>query len=263
MTVSKPQNDRRPVGVFDSGAGGISVLREIRKQMQNEDLVFFGDDRNAPYGTRPQEQIRSLSDNAVRVLLSHHCKAVVIACNTATAAAAEMLRATYPFPIIGMEPAIKPASAMRKDGIVISMATPGTLKSEKYRKLYERYGEGVISLPCPGLMEFVEREDLDSPALHAYLSQLFRPFAGRKVDAVVLGCTHYVFLRRAVRSCFGRDTALIDGNAGTARQLKRRLAEEGLCAPEGREGKTLILSSGGEEFVQRLTRLFYLPETDE
>ena len=262
ITAADPRYDTRPVGVFDSGAGGISVLREIRRQMPHENLVFFGDDANAPYGTRPQEQIRTLSDNAVRVLLSHRCKAVVIACNTATAAAAEKLRGQYAFPIIGMEPAIKPASAMRKDGIVLSMATPGTLSSDKYRKLYERYGEGVISLPCPGLVEFVEREDLDSPALHACLKGLFRPFEGRKVDVVVLGCTHYVFLRKAVRACFDSGTALIDGNAGTVRQLKRRLTEEGLCAPEDRKGETLILSSGGEEFVRRLTRLFLLPESD-
>ena len=256
----KAGTDPRPVGVFDSGAGGISVLKEIRRQLPGEDLVFFGDDLNAPYGTKPQEQIRALAENAVKVLLSYGSKAVVIACNTATAAAAEELRARYRFPIIGMEPAIKPASAVRKDGIVLSMATPGTLGSEKYQRLYERYGDGVISIPCPGLMEFVEREELDSPALHACLQGFFEPYRDRKVDAVVLGCTHYVFLRKAIRACFGEETVLIDGNEGTARQLKRRLEQEGLLAPAGRTGETKIHSSGGQVFVDRLTRLYRMPE---
>ncbi len=230
--------------------------------MPEEDLVFFGDDRNAPYGTKPVGQIRALAEDAVKVLLSCRSKAVVIACNTATAAAAAMLRERYAFPIIGMEPAIKPASAMRREGIVLSMATPGTIGSEKYRRLYERYGEGVISLPCPGLMEFVEREELDSRALHAYLKALFAPYREKKVEVVVLGCTHYVFLRRAIADCFGPETVLIDGNEGTARQLKRRLEEEGLCAPEGRQGVTRILSGGGEEFVDRLTRLYRMPQKE-
>ncbi len=254
--IVKKGKDPRPVGVFDSGAGGISVLREIRKLLPAEDLVFYGDDLNAPYGTKPVEQIRALAENAVKKLLSFDSKAVVIACNTATAAAAEALRAEYDFPIIGMEPAIKPAASIRKDGIVLSMATPGTIGSEKYRRLYERYGEGVISIPCPGLMEFVEREELDSPALHACLERLFAPYRDRKVDAVVLGCTHYVFLKHAIRACFGPETALVDGNEGTARQLKKRLEEEALLAPEGRKGETRIHSSGGEVFVSRLTRLY-------
>ena len=248
--------DPRPVGIFDSGAGGISVLKEIRKLMPWESLVFFGDDANAPYGTKPQEEVCALSLDAVRFLLGKDCKAVVIACNTATAAAAAFLREKYDMPIIGMEPAIKPAAALRKDGIVISMATPGTLGSRKYRDLMARWGEGVTPLPCPGLMEFVEKGDLGSGELHAYLKRLFLPFGDRRVDAVVLGCTHYVFLRRAIAAHFPPGTPIVDGNLGTAKQLARRLGETGLGGPPGREGEVLFCSSGGEESLKIFRRLF-------
>lgn len=254
--------DPRPIGIFDSGAGGISVLREIRKLMPWESLVFFGDDANAPYGTRPEEQVCALSQDAVRFLLGKDCKAVVIACNTATAAAAAFLREKYDMPIIGMEPAIKPAAALRKDGIVISMATPGTLGSRKYGDLMARYGEGVVPLPCPGLMEFVERGDLGSGELHAYLRQLFLPFADRRVDAVVLGCTHYVFLRRPIAEHFPRGTAIVDGNLGTAKQLERRLKETGLEASCDGKGTVRICSSGGEESLKIFRRLLEAEEEE-
>ena len=254
--------DPRPIGIFDSGAGGISVLREIRKLMPWESLVFFGDDANAPYGTRPEEQVCALSQDAVRFLLGKDCKAVVIACNTATAAAAAFLREKYDMPIIGMEPAIKPAAALRKDGIVISMATPGTLGSRKYGDLMARYGEGVVPLPCPGLMEFVERGDLGSGELHAYLRQLFLPFADRRVDAVVLGCTHYVFLRRPIAEHFPRGTAIVDGNLGTAKQLERRLKETGLEASCDGKGTVRICSSGGEESLKIFRRMLEAEEEE-
>lgn len=253
----------RPVGVFDSGAGGISVLKTMTRLLPREDFLFYGDDKNAPYGTKGPQEVRALAENAVRFLLDRNAKAVVIACNTATAAAAESLRARYAMPIIGMEPAIKPASGCRKGGIVLSMATPGTLKSEKYRRLSEKYGEGVVPLPCPGLMEFVERGILDGGELRDYLQRLFAPFQDQKVDAVVLGCTHYVFLRSVIASFFSKGTRVLDGNLGTARQLQRRLTEEGLLAPEGHKGTVTILSSGGEAFEKRLKALYDTPLTDE
>ena len=246
----------RPVGVFDSGAGGISVLQTMTRLMPEEDFVFYGDDLHAPYGTKPVETVQKLAEDAVEVLLSHGAKAVVIACNTATAAAAEMLRSRYSMPIIGMEPAIKPASNLRKGGIVLSMATPGTLKSEKYRRLSEKYGEGVEPLPCPGLMEYVEKEMLEGEEIRAYLADLFAPYREKQVDAVVLGCTHYVFLRRVIASFFPEGTPILDGNLGTARQLERRLSECGLRADASKQGSVDILSSGGEAFVQRLWRLY-------
>ena len=248
-----------PIGMFDSGVGGISVLREAVRQLPCERFIFFGDTKNAPYGTKTKEQVLALSRAVVETLLGMGCKAIVIACNTATSAAAATLRAEYAdIPIIAMEPALKPASLLHQDGVVLALATPGTIAGEKYAQLYALYGEGVISLPCGGLMEFAERGELDSEALHEYLSDLFRPFFGQKVEAVVLGCTHYVFLKRAIGRFFP-SAPLIDGNEGTVRQLGRRLAEKNLLAPMDQTGGVELLSSGGEEPVKLMEKLLALP----
>ncbi len=249
-----------PVGMFDSGVGGISVLREAVRMLPNERFIFFGDTKNAPYGTKTKEEVLSLSRRVVERLLEMGCKAIVIACNTATSAAAAALRAEYAdIPIIAMEPALKPASLLHRDGIVLALATPGTIAGEKYAHLYALYGEGVVSLPCGGLMEFAERGELDSPGLRTYLKNLFRPYADKKVEAVVLGCTHYSFLKRAIGAHFpGRP--LIDGNEGTVRQLGRRLGEMNLLAPKDQIGGVTLLSSGGEEAVRLMERLLALPE---
>ena len=251
---------RSPIGMFDSGVGGISVLREAVRQLPSERFIFFGDTKNAPYGTKTKEEVLSLSRRVVETLLAMGCKAIVIACNTATSAAAAALRAEYPgLPIIAMEPALKPASLLHRDGVVLALATPGTIAGEKYAHLYALYGEGVVSLPCKGLMEFAERGDLNSPALHAYLSELFQPYLYRNVEAVVLGCTHYVFLKRAIGAHFP-SAPLIDGNEGTVRQLGRRLKEMNLLAPLDQEGGAELLSSGGKEAVALMEKLLYLPE---
>ncbi len=244
------------VGVFDSGAGGLSVLAEMVKTLPCEDFLFYGDQKNAPYGTKSPEEVRRLAEEAAEKLTGLGAKALVIACNTATARAAASLREKYDFPIIGMEPAIKPASLLRHGGIVLAMATPSTLASEKYAVLSEKYGEGVVPLPCPGLMEFVERGMLRGEEVEGYLHRLFAPFSGEQVDAVVLGCTHYVFLHDAIRACFPPETAIVDGNAGTARQLKRRLEETGLLRRSGAPGRVTILSSLGKEGEERLRQLY-------
>ena len=243
-----------PIGMFDSGAGGISVLREAVRHMPSERFLFYGDTLHAPYGTKTREEVLALSENVVEFLLSKGAKAIVIACNTATSAAAAALRAKYTFPIIGMEPAIKPASRLHRDGIVLSLATPGTIAGEKYAQLVSLYGEGVVSLPCPGLMEFVERQEMRGERLDEYFMRLFAPYAPEKVEAVVLGCTHYVFLKNAV-SRFFPGVPLIDGNEGTVRQLKRRLEEEGLLAPEGSKGGVELFSSGGDAAIEVMQQL--------
>lgn len=248
-------NATAPIGMFDSGVGGISVLREAAAALPHERFIFFGDTKNAPYGTKTKEQVLSLSRRIVETLLSKGAKAIVIACNTATSAAAAALRAEYPrLPIIGMEPALKPASLLHRDGIVLSLATPGTIAGEKYAHLYALYGEGVVSLPCKGLMEFAEREELTGPALDAYLERLFLPYREKKVEAVVLGCTHYVFLRGAIQRFFP-SAPLIDGNAGTVRQLIRRLEETGRLAPQSAPGGVELLSSGGREAIEKMNRM--------
>lgn len=247
-----------PIGVFDSGVGGISVLREAIALLPRERFLFYGDTAHAPYGTKSRGEVLALARQVVETLLARGVKAIVIACNTATSAAAATLRTEYELPIIGMEPALKPASQLHTDGLVLSLATPGTIAGEKYAKLISRYGGGVVSLPCPGLMEFVEKGDLNSPALRDYLSALFAPYRDQKVEAIVLGCTHYVFLRRTIASFFP-DAPLIDGNAGTVRQLERRLASLGLLAPQTASGGVEMMSSGGADAIETMNRMLHMP----
>ena len=244
-----------PVGMFDSGVGGISVLREAVRLLPNERFIFYGDTKNAPYGTKTKEAVLALSRQVVKQLLKRQCKAIVIACNTATSAAAADLRAEYPdLPIIAMEPALKPASLLHSDGVVLSLATPGTIAGEKYAHLYALYGKGVVSLPCPGLMEFVERGELDGPALNRYFETLFMPYRDKKVEAIVLGCTHYSFLKKSIAGFFP-GVPLLDGNGGTVRQLRRRLEAQNLLAPAEAAGGVELLSSGGGEPVKTMQAL--------
>ena len=248
------QQKNAPIGMFDSGVGGVSVLREARKMLPGEQFIFFGDTKNAPYGTKTREEVLALSRAVAEKLISMGCKAIVIACNTATSAAAQTLRQQYSLPIIAMEPALKPASALHRDGYVLSLATPGTIKGEKYQQLLQRYGEGVESLPCPGMMEFVEKGEVDSPALHDFLDELFAPYHHKAPEAIVLGCTHYVFLKKAIAANFP-GVPLIDGNEGTVRQLRNTLAERNLLADESHSGGVTLLSSGDPEAVKLMDKL--------
>ena len=248
------EKQHRPIGMFDSGVGGISVLREAVAQLPHEHFIFYGDTANAPYGTKTRQQVLHLAGNVVEALLRHDVKAIVIACNTATSAAAAELRRQYDFPIIGMEPALKPAARFHQDGIVLSLATPGTIGGEKYADLLKRYGDGVVSLPCPGLMEFAERGELDTPALHAYFDALLAPYRDRKIEAAVLGCTHYVFLKEALGKHLP-GVPLLDGNLGTVRRLHDLLQERGELADEAKDGRVTLLSSGGRDAVRLMERL--------
>ncbi|MDD6052125.1 MAG: glutamate racemase [Clostridiales bacterium] len=234
-----------PVGVFDSGVGGIGTLAALRRELPRERFLFYGDTANAPYGTKTRDEVMACVSRVMEHLLAQDVKAVVIACNTATAVAAAELRARYELPIIGIEPALKPAHEMRREGSILVLATPMTLKLEKFRALYERYGEGAIPLPCPGLMELVERE-ADEEA-RRYLLSLFAPYDLTKVDAVVLGCTHYVFLRPILRQILPDSVAVLDGNDGTARQLRRVLAAHDLLS-DG-QGSVQLETSGNPAIV--------------
>ena len=234
-----------PIGVFDSGVGGIGTLAALCRELPQERFLFYGDTANAPYGTKTREEVMGCVSRIVDHLLEQDVKAVVIACNTATAVAAAELRAKYELPIIGIEPALKPASEIRREGSILVMATPMTLKLEKFRALYERYGEGAIPLPCPGLMELVEREADDEA--RRYLLDLFAPYNLTKVDAVVLGCTHYVFLRPILKDILPDNVSVLDGNLGTARQLRRVLAANDLLA-DG-QGSVHLETSGNPALV--------------
>ena len=247
-----------PVGVFDSGVGGVSVLRELRAQLPNENFIYFGDSANAPYGEKSREEIQTLAWQVVEKLLTKGIKALVIACNTATSAAAPLIRQRLDMPVVAMEPALKPASERAHGGKIIVMATPLTLKLDKFKHLMEEYGHDALPMPCPGLMELVERGIVDGPEIDAYLSDVRERAAGQTVDSVVLGCTHYVFLHAAVQRAFPK-AQIIDGNAGTARQLKRLLTERGLMRAESAgQGSVEFMSSGGESDIALMRRLFQM-----
>ena len=236
----------RPIGVFDSGLGGISVLRACTALLPQEDFLFFGDSANAPYGEKSLAQVQALTMAGIRRLLEQGVKAVVVACNTATSAAITLLRETYPhLPIIGIEPAVKPAAQGRSNSFVVVMATPLTIHEDKYQKLASTFqGQAnVISLPCRGLAELVEQGQWSGPVLDAYLQELLLPLRHCSVDYIVLGCTHYPFIRRAIQTNFGRPVEIIDGSDGTARQLKRQLENAGLLRPPGEKGRVTFQNS--------------------
>ena len=234
------------IGVFDSGVGGISVLRELVKEMPQEDFLYFGDSIHAPYGTKPVEEIRALTIEHVESLLAQGAKGIVVACNTATSAAVAVLRQMYPqVPLVGIEPALKPAVLQHPNGRIIVMATPMTIRQEKFRNLLPQYEDQaqVVPLGCPGLMEYIEKGDLAGEDLIEYLEQLLAQWKKEQIDGVVLGCTHYPFARDAIQKVLGAHVAIYDGGPGTAREMRRRLEQAGLLKEEGMLGKVVFRNS--------------------
>ena len=218
------------IAVFDSGVGGISVLRQLLRVLPNEKYLYFGDSINAPYGVRPEEEVRHLTLAAAEKIRPRGIKAFVIACNTATSAAYEALKEAYPdMAVIGIEPALAQAAENFPGGHVGVMATPGTLKGSRFLKNKERFDAAcrVTPLPAPGLMELVEAEKADTPEADALLQTILGPFVG-KLDALLLGCTHYPFARNAIRRVLGPDTELLDGAVVTAEETRRSLEAAGL-----------------------------------
>ena len=218
------------IGVFDSGVGGISVLRQLRTVMPRERFWYFGDSANAPYGTRTTEEIRALTMAAAEHLMTRGLKALVVACNTATAAAIEDLRRAYPdMIVIGIEPALKPACDRFPGQTVGVMATPATLREKKLSRLMEHCAAQcqVVKLPAVGLVELVEAGKGNSPESYALLNELLGPWRG-KLKALVLGCTHYPFASRTTAYILGEDTVLLDGGVGTAVHTMHRLENAGL-----------------------------------
>lgn len=248
-------SDTRPVGVFDSGVGGLSVLCRLNRMLPEEDFIYFGDRKNAPYGDKTHDEVRRITEENVDLLLSMNAKALVIACNTATAAAIVPLREKYPaIPIIGIEPAVKPA-ADAGSRCVLVLATPRTVREPRFHELIRAHGGSaeVIAVPCEGLADMVERGKAEGREANEYFSRLFARYSDKKFDAVVLGCTHYPFARRAIEKAVGENVRIYDGSIGTARQTARLLERAGLTAPEGRLGKiTMISSDGDNDSLQRL-----------
>jgi glutamate racemase len=225
--------DNRPIGVFDSGFGGISVLAAAAAVLPGERFVYLGDNLHAPYGAHTEAEIMNYSRACARYLIASDCKAIVIACNTATSVAAAKLREEIGMPIIAMEPALKPASMIPGDGQVLVLATKVTLKLEKFRQLMDSYGRDAVPVPAPKLVEAIEAGLWEGAKIRALLHEYLAPHLAEPVKAVVLGCTHYVFLKQALRAYLPKHILLIDGNEGTARQLKTRLRQAGLLGGAG------------------------------
>lgn len=225
-----------PIAVFDSGLGGLSVLRALKHQMPAEHFLYFGDSLHAPYGSRPTQEIRDLTLQAASALFAQGAKALVIACNTATAAAIDALRAAYPDRIIiGIEPALKLAVQRHAHGCIAVMATAATLSEQKFATLMERCATDcrILKCPCSDLVAYVERGELTGPALAAALRHDLAPCFDTRPDAIVLGCTHFPFLRAAIVRVLGAGIDLLDGAEGTAHETMRRLQEAGLLCLEG------------------------------
>lgn len=239
-------NKENPIGVFDSGVGGISVLKECLIVLPSEDFVYFGDSINAPYGTKSVKEVKELTFNAVDFLLDKGAKAVVIACNTATSAAIDDLREKYKdIPIIGIEPALKPAVEASKGKSIIIMATPMTLSEKKFSNLMRQHNKevNIIPLPCAGLVELIESGIIEGDEIQSYLKDKLKEFMHLDLASIVLGCTHYPFIKGELIKVVGEKTIIIDGSIGTVNQLKRQLNINDLLSEKKTKGTVTIYNS--------------------
>ena len=235
-----------PIGFFDSGVGGLSVMREALKIMPNENYIYLGDSINAPYGIKSVEEVKNLTFKAVEFLLNKGVKGIAIACNTATSAAVAELRIKYPdLPLVGIEPALKPAVELHKEGKILIMATSMTLKEQKFHRLMKKYEDiaEIVPLPCPGLVEFIEAGKLEGEEVETYLRDKLATYKNDKISSIVLGCTHYPFIKNSLYKILGKDILIIDGGLGTAKELKRRLENKDLLNKRNNKGSIEIINT--------------------
>jgi glutamate racemase len=247
-----------PIGVFDSGVGGLSVLRAIRRQMPEESVVYFGDQAHIPYGPRPLQQVRDFSEAIVRFLLEKDAKQIVVACNAASAAALTYLRETFPaVGFVGMEPAIKPAAEHTRTGVVGVLATPATFQGALFASVVERFATGVelIKDTCPGLVQEIEAGNLAGPATRRILETALKPMLARNIDTVVLGCTHYPFVIDLIQDIAGEGVRVIDPAPAVARQAGRLLEASGLRNPGASGALRFFTSADAEPLEALLPRL--------
>jgi glutamate racemase len=250
----------KPIGVFDSGVGGLSVLRAIRDELPAEDLIYVGDSGFAPYGDRSHEFVQARAAAITESLLDRGSKAIVVACNTATGIAVDLLRSRFPtVPIVAVEPAVKPAAAKTKSGVVGVLATSGTLSSANVTRLLNKYGVDVeiLTQAAPGLVEQVEQGDLSGERTRALVRTYVSPLIEKGADVLVLGCTHYPFLTEAIQDIAGSGVQIINPATAVARELRRRLETAGLLREGGQAATETFLTTGRPAEVSPImSRLF-------
>ncbi|HAF45829.1 MAG: glutamate racemase [Sideroxydans sp. GWF2_59_14] len=251
----------RTIGVFDSGVGGLSVLKHIRATLPDANLIYVADSGHVPYGDKSPAYIEARSIALTRFLVSQGAEAIVIACNTATAAAAHSLRVKFSkLPIVAMEPAVKPAVAATRSGVVGVLATVGTLESARFAALLEKYGGKVkiVTQGCPGLVEVVERGDLHSNEARRLIERYTEPLLKHSADTLILGCTHYPFLAPLIHEVVGDEVALIDTGAAVARELKRRVdVELPMRTLDTARGTVTFYTSGEAEQATRIMSVLW------
>lgn len=246
---------KNPIGIFDSGVGGLSVLRAIRAQMLEESIIYFGDQGHIPYGPRPMEQIRGFSEAITNFLLEQGAKIIVVACNTASAAALKYLREKFPStPFVGMEPAVKPAAEHTQTGKVGVLATPATFQGELYASVVERFANGVelFQNTCSGLVQEIEQGNLNGDETRRILEEALQPMLEKNIDTVVLGCTHYPFVIPLIQEIVGEKVRVIDPAPAVARQARRVLEAKGLKSESDRPGGMRLFTSGDVEELNSL-----------
>lgn len=247
-----------PLGILDSGVGGLSVLPHVRDRLPAEDLLYFADQAHIPYGPRAPEEVRDFTAEITRFLLRRGAKLIVVACNTATAAALDYLRHTFPdVPFVGMEPAVKPAALTTRSGRVGVLATPSTLNSHRYATLMARFADGirVFEDPCVGLVQQIEAGALDVPATRDLLRHAVEPMLAEGVDTLVLGCTHYPFIRPLLQEIAGDGVAIIDPAPAVARHTRFVLQQHQLAAPSDRQGALRCITSRRAAQLESLAAL--------
>ena len=244
----------RPVGVFDSGVGGLSVLRAIREELPHEHLLYVGDSGCAPYGDRSAAYVAERATAITQFLAGEGAKAIVVACNTATAAAVAALRQQFDLPIVAIEPAVKPAASRSRSRVVGVLATTGTASSPNMAKLIANYGSDIEFLiqPCPGLADQVEKGELSSEETRALVKRYVRPLVDHGADILVLGCTHYPFLRPLIEDVAGPAVDIIDPATAVARELRRRLEHGGLLSDGTSRGSESFWTTGDVDDVEPL-----------
>lgn len=249
----------QPIGIFDSGVGGLSVLKAIRQELPHESVLYFGDQAHIPYGPRSKEEIQEFSVAITRFLLDKGAKLIVVACNTASAAALHHLRGLFPnIPFVGMEPAVKPAAETTQTGKVGVLATPTTFAGDLYASVVERFGQHVeiFKSTCPGLVEQIEAGQLDSPKTRSILSDALEPMLDQGIDTVVMGCTHYPFVIPVIQSITGPDVRTIDPAPAIARQVRRLLDQRMLLNTNKDREKLEFYTSGDmDQLAALLPRL--------